>query len=414
MDPSHDTEVVKSQSSEDDESIPDPPLLTDSPDTSDVASSAGSEYERYCNAIDIDTDIASSHATNDELRERDAVKDFFEKIKKIDTFKNSDERDWIGSLPSKMFKEPIPLFTDFDTGTDYQLHFSYTKMKAVPTYTSLKPKQNDSDNVPDYYCHGLLHIRNGSEVDLVSYPNIVIPLGKLFVNESGRSKWTGYEVFVGSDTVIWIIYVLDEDDLQNWDPACCNLFRVVTTPSSAKAEQTGAATEFKLAHLWYSLKTLDTATFKDAANLVALSHLRYYTSSVRLLEISMAEVSRALSSNKLIYGILETRKLRVNAKSRAGKQLLSLAARFPEKSIFKLKFEDQAQSEFDDHLSLQYLVTHLDDGHTEHFLHENLMDDSPPPQLARTITNPLHGHSKPDFSKSPRTDLASRPKETYT
>ena len=412
MDPSHDTELVKWQYSKDDESIPDPPFLIDSPDSSDVESLAGSEYERYRNAIGIDADIASSHETNYELRERVAVESFFETVKKIDTFKNSDERDWVGSLPSKMFKEPIPLFTDFDTGTDYQLHFSYTKMRALPTYTSLKPKQNDSDNVPDYYVHSLLHISNGSEVDLVSELDMVIPLGKLFVNESGRSKWTGYEVFVSSDMAIWMIYALDENDMQNWDPADCSLSRVVPVPGSAKAEQTGKAPGFKLACLWHSLKTLDTATFKDAAILVGASQSRFYMGTFQLLEISMYEVSRALSSSsKLFHRILETRKLRVNAESRASKQLLSLATRFPEKSIFKLKFENQVQSDFDDYHSLQYLVTLLDDGHTEHFLHEESIKDSLPFQLAHlahlasTNTNPPHGHLKPDYSKSSRSDL---------
>ena len=255
MNPAHDTEVATSQHTKRDKSPSDPGLSTDSSADSDPESSAGSEYERYCNAIEIDADIASTHQTNEELKGRDAVKQFFKEVENMDTLEDNEKREWIGSLPSKMFKEAIPLFTDFDTRTDYQLHFSYTRMKALHTYTfssrvSHHVAGNESDNIPDYYVHSLLHATNRNEMELVSKPNIVIPLGKLFVNESGHSNWTGYEVFVSSNMELWIIYILDEDDFEKWYSVDCGLSRRRTISGSAKDEQTEKIPGFKIARLW--------------------------------------------------------------------------------------------------------------------------------------------------------------------
>jgi len=355
--------VATLQHTASDEFLSEPDLLTDSYADSDLESSTGSEYERYCNTIEIDADIANTHKTNEELRGRDAVKQFFKEVENMDTLEDNEKREWIGSLPSKMFEEAIPLFTDFDTRTDYQLHFSYTRMEGLHTYTFPSPvshhaAENESDDIPDYYVHSLLHATNRNKVELVSEPNIVIPLGKLFVNESGRSNWTGYEVFVSSNMELWMIYILDEDDFEKWYSVDCSLSRRRTIPGSAKEEQTEKFPSFKIARLWNSLRTLHSGSFKEAADTVGASRSNNYTGSFRLLEISTSEISQAISSsNKSVYKILETRGFRVNAESPAGREMLLLAAQNAEKPILKLKFENQAQSEFDDSQPLNYLVT---------------------------------------------------------
>ena len=389
-------------------------MSTDSPADSDLESSAGSEYERYCNAIEIDANIACTHKTNEKLRGRDAVEQFFKEVENMDTLENNEKREWIGSLPSRMFKEAIPLFTDFGTRTDYQLHFSYTRMKAFHTYTfpsrvSHHTAENGSDNIPDYYVHSLLHVTDRNEVELISKPNIVIPLGKLFVNKSGHSKWTGYEVFVSSNMELWIIYILDENDFEKWYSVDCSLSRRRTIAGNAKDEQTEETPSFKIARLWNSLRTLRSSNFKEAADLVGASQSNNHMGSFRLLEISISEASQAISlSNKPVHKILETRMFRVNAESPASQEILLLAAQNAEKPILKLKFESQAQSEFDDNQSLYVLGARYDDDTIFELFEEKVMADTLPLQSVSAVANPRYDYFSRELSKSARSRMAIR------
>lgn len=266
-----------------------------------------------------------------------------------------------------MFKEAIPLFTDFDAGVDYQLHFSYTRMKALHTYTFLPSQSHhaaeiERDNIPNYYVHSLLHVTNTNEIELISKPNIVIPLGKLFVNESDRFNWTGYEIFLSNNMELWIIYAFDENDFEKWDPVDCNLWSRKAIPGSVENEQTEKYYSFKIACLWNSLRTLNSSSFKKASNIVQASRSKDYTGSFRLLEISISEVSQVIFLSKnFVYKILETMRFRVNAESRAGQDMLLLAFQNAEKPIFKLKFESQAQSKFEDNQPLNMSCTKYHD-----------------------------------------------------
>ena len=110
--------------------------------------------------------------------------------------------EWFGSLPSKMVRKAIPLFTDPANGADYQLHLAFTRMDGLHTYSHsavMPPRtvENEKDLIPHYYAH--------TQVRIVTWPDIVVPLGKLFANSSGHSDWTGYEVFVSRKMDLWII-----------------------------------------------------------------------------------------------------------------------------------------------------------------------------------------------------------------
>ena len=329
----------------------------------EAESPVDSEFERYKNTAEFAADIAATHENNEELRGRVAVKEFFEKVKSMDSVMDDEQREWIGSLPSTMATDPIPLFTDHDTKTDYQLHFSYTWMTGLHTYT--KPALDDNSDsessaIADYYVHSLLHVRKGHAPRSISYPNLIIPLGKLFVNESGHSEWTGYEVFVSIDLELWIIYILDESGVQEWHPKECRLLTRIQRNYQ------------KITQLWSSLHTLETASFLDASralyyqNLFArraseMSSLEDYIGSLYLLEISMHEVSEAVSlPQKFLHKMLVTRKLRINAKSSAGRELLELAVENPESTIVKLEFVN-GYGHVDHSDTLEHLATAADD-----------------------------------------------------
>ena len=258
-----------------------------------------------------------------------------------------------------MATDAIPLFTNHDTKIDYQLHFSYTWMNALHTYDT---PDHESGAIADYYVHSLLHVEKGHKPELISDPNLVIPLGKLFVNESGHSEWTGYEILISSSLELWIIYIFDEDLSQEWSPKKCDLLRSIS--DGATDGQKEKSPSFKIARLWTSLRTLETASFSNAANEIWDSYSQCHMGSFYLLEISIHEVLRAISFNKRailfnkpVHGTLVTRELRVNAESPAGRELLELAIENEGSSIIKLEFLWQENSND----SLEYLATTAND-----------------------------------------------------
>lgn len=237
-----------------------------------------------------------------------------------------------------MTERAIPLFTD-DTGIDFQLHFSCTWMGAFHTAGT-----KSAEGV-DPYARSLIHMTNSDDLELTSNPNIVVPLGKLFVNKDSYSVWTGYEVFVCSNLHIWIIYTLDEVDPEELYPKEVRLSRW-GIPGIYKDGQIQAkkSPSVKIARLWDRISTIESATFEKAEKEVWNSHSENYVGSIYLLELSRTVVSWALSdSNEIIYKDLATKKFKVNAQSKAGRQLLALAIENAKIPILELLFEDRAQ-----------------------------------------------------------------------
>ena len=249
--------------------------------------------------------------------------------------------EWIGSLPSTMSGEAIPLFKDEDTETDYQLHLSYTWIDALHT----APFGSADD-----FVHGLLHVTKDDECEVIRDPNFVIPLGKLFVNKSSRSDWTGYEVFVSSSLGLWVIYNIDEGDPEKFYAVECSLFSY-TIPASEKDGhvQTEKQPSFKIARLWPSLSTLASADFEKAAQEISISQSRIYMGSFHLLEFDERQ-AMSLTADSIGQN-LETRSRRiiVNAESSAGRELLLLAYKNSDEAIIELKHGDRhLQHESDD------------------------------------------------------------------
>ena len=324
-------EVAKPQLSNPRESPSDP-----DPDTEPLS---WSEYQRSLKAEETEPNPAATHKTNKELRESDAIAQFFKKIQAVKVLDDAT-REWIGSLPSTMSERAIPLFTDESTGTDYQLYLSYTWMSGLHTAGSL-----DAGRV-DLYAHSLLHIDENEELELIPNPNIVIPLGKLFVHRSGCSSWTGYEIFVSGGLELWIIDILDEDDPAKVYPGPFerNIFGL-TTLDNEQDTQTAKALSFKLARLWPLLSDLKSASFVEAVAEVQRSRCKNYTGSIRLLEIATDLVSQAVLLSKGCTKTLMTRNLKLNPSTSAGRKLLRLANQNADSSILTLLFEADAQPE---------------------------------------------------------------------
>ena len=127
-----------------------------------------------------------------------------------------------------------------------------------------------------------------------------------------------------------MIYALDNDELETWSPVNCSLLNRRTIPEDVRNKETPKPPELKLARFWDSLKTLRSSSFEEAVDIIKTSQFKIYGGSIRLFDISRFQVSQALSfSNKAVYKILETKKIRVNADSLAGRAALLLAARYP-------------------------------------------------------------------------------------
>ena len=224
-------------------------------------------------------DLAVTHKRNEELRQRESVKEFFAQIRTIESLWNQETRDWFGLLPHIMGTEAIPLFENSADGVseDYQLHPSYS-------WLTLGEEVNDPDE--DFYRLG----KAGLQMS-----HLFIPLGRLFVNaengnrfnarcNSSRSRltrWTGYEVFVSSDLALWIVF--DEkspaSNARPWYPVSCG---IMDSCNSEPFEPT-----FGMARLLPSLNKLEYATFKDVMASIKDAH---WCVQMRISEVEKSEV----------------------------------------------------------------------------------------------------------------------------
>ena len=335
------------------------------------------EYKSSLEAAETNFDIATTHKNNEELNESSAVKKFFEQVKDVGFGMDNKSRKWLGSLPSKMSERAIPLFTD-EAGIDFQLHFSYTWMGAFHTAGTKNVEGVDP------YAHSLIHIANSDDLELISNPNIVVPLGKLFVNKDSYSTWTGYEVFVCSNLHVWIIYTLDEVDPEDLYPEEVRLSRW-DIPGIYKDGQIQAEKSpgFKIARLWDWISTIGSATFEKAEEEVRKSHSKDYVGSIHLLELSRTVVSSALSgSDEIKYKHFATSKLKVTAESKAGRQLLALAIENAKIPILELLFEDRWRQYHNQYQDLISLATEYDD---ENIFNLMLESDQVSPDLRDTL-----------------------------
>ncbi|KAN0075068.1 hypothetical protein V8E54_007679 [Elaphomyces granulatus] len=206
------------------------------------------EIDRDYENIEVEWDLAITHRCNADLRRRNKVKKFFDKVKNIKSIWDKDTREWLAGLPRTMRGEAIPLFESNIDGDseDYQLH---------PNYSWLTPGVNAEDPDNDFY--------QLSDTELqVSQNCLFMPLGRMFVNaangnerafenSSRLTRWTGYEVFVTNDLGLWIVF--DGHSLASRAP----LWYPVPAGLTAEFEQ-------GIACILPALNELEHATFGNA------------------------------------------------------------------------------------------------------------------------------------------------------
>ncbi|KAI1121504.1 hypothetical protein F5Y10DRAFT_288411 [Nemania abortiva] len=252
-----------------------PSPAAESPPESKTKSSENFEFDEHDTPPDPDADIANIHASNKELREREATKACFQIFDKLDSLASKESRDQIGSIPSEWCDEAIPLFEHNDT--DYQLHFSYTWLEVHdPT--------NEPESEPeaaDWDLHRLAGVTEEG-IQIIANPFVVIPIGKLFVNKSGSAIWTGYEMFISGSLEVWMIYVPTEHDTVTWNTADAGLF-------AHPGDQSDQAGKCKMARFCRSLRGLKTATF-EAVQKEAASTAEWLYTGFYLIELSTSDI----------------------------------------------------------------------------------------------------------------------------
>ncbi|KAF2965534.1 hypothetical protein GQX73_g8067 [Xylaria multiplex] len=294
--------------------------------------------------FDPDTNNANTHMSNDELNKTLATRDcytLFKSFNKIELLEDAKRREQLGSIPTTLCNEAIPLFEHGDN--HYQLHFSYTWMKAIHTFTSIG---ESSPGTPDWYVHCLAAVTKQGHMDIVTWPLMIIPLGKLFVNTRGRSIWTGYEMFVSNKLGVWAIYVPNEHLTVPWDN---DLFGTK-----------------KLALLWPSLSNLESATYKEAKIYIGLNMPYIYDPNPLvhrfcLLEISTGDILNVMKSpyRDIQPNIrLSSEQLNIRYMDLAGRQLLLLAKENADKPFIKLSAGGESMRDYnrDKYLSERSLL----------------------------------------------------------
>ncbi|KAJ2984004.1 hypothetical protein NUW58_g6155 [Xylaria curta] len=266
-----------------------PLLTTDNLPETMIESSEDFESDGPNSEFDPDADVANTHVSNDELKNRRTTEECFNIFKSLSSLKDEGSREQIGSIPSKWCNEAIPLFEHDNAG--YQLHFSYTWMEAIHTYTSMGAKHPET---ADWYLHCLAGVTENGDIQIVNTPLTIIPLGKLFKNVSGRSSWTGYEIFVSETLEVWIIYVPNEHRSMAWNTVDTGLF----VPGGDQSHQKGTP---KLAQFWPSLKDLELATFEEVQKHVSKSNNSPFMEHFYLLEISTYSLAAILVSRSFYH-----------------------------------------------------------------------------------------------------------------
>ena len=278
------------------------------------------QYFKALDAAERNFDIANTHQSNQELRQCENVKEFFAEAARYQSLTYDEALTWVGSLPTTMSNSAIPLFTD-DKENDFQIHFSYTWMTALHTAGT------KDANLIDPYVHRLLRVISNDELQIIEHPGVVVPIGKLFVNKSGHSIWTGYEVFVTSNTELWIVYILDKVDPLGSYPEEVRLSKWDVPGSKEDGQdEVGEPPIVRIARLWDSLGTVGSARISETEAYIRMYSIRDYVSSFHLLETLRTEASRIREkSDRLSYISFATETLIINAASGAGHELLMLA-----------------------------------------------------------------------------------------
>ncbi|KAI0539512.1 hypothetical protein GGR58DRAFT_464579 [Xylaria digitata] len=244
---------------------------------------------------------------------------------------------------------------------NYQLHFSYTWMKAIHTYTHEYESQSE---VAEWDLHGLAGFTKGGDIKVITWPLIVILIGKFFVHKSGYSTWTGYEMFVSDRLEVWMIYVPTEDDAITWNTVDTGLF----AGYGDQSDQTGKC---KLVRFCGSLRDLKTATFEAVQKEAIMAREPFFT-NFYLLELSASDIQNFVnprpctkSSDNLEwerFGLEECIRLRSEnitlGYSIAYHQLLLLAKEHSEKCFvrFSLDFNSRNPCERDEKGNTSLLV----------------------------------------------------------
>ncbi|KAI0416292.1 hypothetical protein F5X98DRAFT_375862 [Xylaria grammica] len=268
------------------------PTLETNPDQN--VPSPGIESPAESELFDPDIDIANTHANNDELRDTRATRDcldLFSSFESPESFKDAEIRERLGSIPTIWCNEAIPLFNHDDN--DYQLHFSYTWMEAIHTFTYTG---EPNPGTADWYVHCLAGLTKQRDMQFVTTPKFIIPLGKLFMNKSGQSRWTGYEIFVSERLEVWVVYVPNEHHIMRWNAVDAGFAAAghITNPhqhgppqldTKAISPTAASASQPKLARLCPQLKDLASATFEKVQPLTRSSDDKVITDHFYLLEI---------------------------------------------------------------------------------------------------------------------------------
>ena len=238
-----------------------------------------------------DYDIAITHDRNAKLKGRHMVEKFFKDVREHKSLSDHKTRSWLGDLPFYMREDAIPLFVDGDDSgddsKDYQLHPCYTLLELGKTATQ------PQDEI----------FRLSIDDIVLEVPNLVIGIGRLFVNVSngkaGRtSKWTGYEVFVDQELALWMVFDRHSIDPRaaNWYPLPCRLSH--SNLQDSGDEQRVLSYELKerlfdIACFLPSLRDLADAEFKTASEKVQKTS---QSGKMRVGQVERSEIDKLLET----------------------------------------------------------------------------------------------------------------------
>lgn len=228
------------------------------------------------------------------------VKKFFKDIREHKSLADHKTRSWLGNLPFYIPEDAIPLFVDGDDhgddSVDYQLHPHFTLLELGKTATQPHAE----------------FFRLSIDGNTLEDPNLVIGIGRLFVNVSnGRaertSKWTGYEVFVDKELALWMVFdrLSIDPRAADWYPLSCRLSYPILQDSDDKQRVLSYVSKvqhFDIACFLPSLRDLADAEFKTASEKV---REKFQSGKMRVCEVEQSEIDKLLETESAPQKVLE-------------------------------------------------------------------------------------------------------------
>ncbi|KAI0545795.1 hypothetical protein F4679DRAFT_588124 [Xylaria curta] len=224
---------------------------------------------------------------NATLRKSAKIKRFFQEVRDLKNLADEKTLNWLTNIPWCLFNDTIPLFEDADGSEQYRIR---------PSPCILQKRDAALDNHQGVRSLSYINLTNNKRRALnLGGSRLVVYIGRLCVYLLGgreESIWTGYDVLVGYDLTLWMVFNNHVNEIRGFPGTKYHL------PCKLTKSPIVASSCFDLARFG-SLHKIETTTLEEAIELVEVCNTTDPQSKVEFGLISTRQVHRVLLRQEL-------------------------------------------------------------------------------------------------------------------